>query len=56
LAEDTEKISHRDTETQREKSKRTHIFALRDGKVVGFEERGDVSALVAEIRSAQAML
>ena len=34
----------------------THIFTLRDGKIVGFEERGDVSALVAEIRSAQATL
>jgi len=33
-----------------------HIFELRDGKVVSFEERGDVSALVAELRSARAQV
>jgi uncharacterized protein len=31
-----------------------HIFELRDGKVASFEERGDVSALVAELRTVQA--
>jgi uncharacterized protein len=31
-----------------------HIFDIRDGKVAAFEERGDVTALVAELRSAQA--
>ena len=31
-----------------------HVFRLRDGKIVAFEEFGDVSALVAEVRSAQA--
>ena len=31
-----------------------HIFELRDGKVARFEERGDVSALVAELRTVQA--
>jgi len=30
-----------------------HIFELRDGKVASFDERGDVSALVAELRAAQ---
>ena len=32
----------------------THSFTVRNSKVVAFEEYGDVSALVAEIRSAQA--
>jgi uncharacterized protein len=32
----------------------THVFTLREGKVVSFEEIGDVSALVAEIRSVHA--
>ena len=31
-----------------------HIFELRDGKVAHFEERGDVSALVAELKTVQA--
>ena len=31
-----------------------HVFTLRAGKVVAFKEYGDVSALVAEFRSAQA--
>jgi ketosteroid isomerase-like protein len=31
-----------------------HIFELRDGKVASFEERGDVSALVAELGTARA--
>ena len=31
-----------------------HVFTLRDGKIVAFKEYGDVSALVAEVRSAQA--
>jgi ketosteroid isomerase-like protein len=31
-----------------------HVFTVRSGKVVAFEEIGDVSALVAEVRSAQA--
>ena len=31
-----------------------HIFELRDGKVARFEERGDVSALVAELKTVQA--
>ncbi len=31
-----------------------HVFTLRDGKIVAFKEYGDVSALVAELRSAQA--
>ena len=31
-----------------------HVFTLRDGKVIAFKEYGDVSALVAEVRSAQA--
>jgi ketosteroid isomerase-like protein len=29
-----------------------HIFDVRNGRVVAFEERGDVSALVAELRSS----
>ena len=31
-----------------------HAFTVLNGKVVAFEEYGDVSALVAEVRSAQA--
>jgi len=31
-----------------------HVFTLRNGKVEAFEEYGDVGAVVAEIRSAQA--
>jgi len=31
-----------------------HVFTLRDGKIVAFKEYGDVSALVAEVRSARA--
>jgi uncharacterized protein len=31
-----------------------HVFTLRNGKIVAFEEFGDVGALVAELRSAQA--
>ena len=31
-----------------------HAFTVRNGKVVAFEEFGDVSALVAEVRGAQA--
>lgn len=31
-----------------------HIFTVRSGKIVMFEERMDVSPLVAELRSAQA--
>ena len=31
-----------------------HIFELRDAKVARFEERGDVSALVSELRTVQA--
>ncbi|HEX3701834.1 MAG TPA: nuclear transport factor 2 family protein [Vicinamibacterales bacterium] len=31
----------------------THVFTVRQGKVVAFEEYGDMSPLVAEIRSAQ---
>ena len=31
-----------------------HIFVVRSGKIVTFEERGDVSAIVDELRSAQA--
>jgi ketosteroid isomerase-like protein len=31
-----------------------HAFTVRNGKVIAFEEYGDVSALVAEVRSAQA--
>jgi len=31
-----------------------HVFTLRDGKIVAFKEYGDVSALVAEVRSAPA--
>jgi ketosteroid isomerase-like protein len=34
----------------------THVFTMREGKVVAFEEIGDVSALVAELRSAHAKL
>jgi ketosteroid isomerase-like protein len=34
----------------------THIFTLRGGAVVAFEEIGDVSALVAELRSAHVKL
>ncbi len=34
----------------------THLFTLRQGKVVAFEEIGDLTALVAEIRSAHAKL
>jgi ketosteroid isomerase-like protein len=30
-----------------------HIFEVRNGRIVAFEERGDVSALVAELRSSQ---
>jgi hypothetical protein len=30
----------------------THVFTLRQGKIVDFDEFGDVSALVAELRSA----
>lgn len=33
-----------------------HVFTLREGKVVSFEEIGDTTALVAEIRSAHAKL
>ena len=33
-----------------------HVFTVRNGKVVAFEEYGDVSALVAEVRGAQARL
>src|SRR5688500_5801126 len=31
-----------------------HIFVIENGKIVTFEERADVSALVDELRSAQA--
>ena len=31
-----------------------HIFVIQNGKIVTFEERADVSALVDELRSAQA--
>ena len=31
-----------------------HIFTFRDGRIAGFEEPADVSALVAEFRRAQA--
>ena len=31
-----------------------HIFTVRNDRVVAFEERGDVSALAAELRSVQA--
>jgi ketosteroid isomerase-like protein len=31
-----------------------HVFTIRDGKVVAFKEYGDVSAIVAELRSAKA--
>jgi hypothetical protein len=34
----------------------THVFTLHEGKVIAFEEIGDVSALVSEIRAAQAKL
>jgi uncharacterized protein len=34
----------------------THVFTLRGGTVVAFEEIGDVSALVAELRSAHVKL
>ncbi len=33
-----------------------HVFDLRNGKIAAFEEFGDVSAVVAEIRSGQALL
>jgi ketosteroid isomerase-like protein/heme-degrading monooxygenase HmoA len=33
-----------------------HVFQIRNGKVWAFEEMGDVSALVAEIRSGQAQV
>ncbi len=32
----------------------THVFTMRQGKIIAFEEFGDVSALVAELRSAHA--
>jgi len=32
----------------------THVFTMHEGKVAAFEEIGDVSALVAELRSAHA--
>jgi uncharacterized protein len=31
-----------------------HVFTLRDGKIVAFEEPADVTALVAEFRSSKA--
>ena len=31
-----------------------HVFTVRDGKIVAFEEIGDMTALAAEFRSAQA--
>lgn len=31
-----------------------HVFTLRDGRIVQFEEPADVSALVEEFRAAQA--
>jgi ketosteroid isomerase-like protein len=31
-----------------------HVFTVRNGKVAAFEEVGDVSAMVAEVRGAQA--
>jgi hypothetical protein len=31
-----------------------HVHTVRDGKIVAFEEIGDMSAIVAELRSAQA--
>lgn len=31
-----------------------HVFTVRDAKIVAFEEIGDTSAMVAELRSAQA--
>jgi ketosteroid isomerase-like protein len=34
----------------------THVFTLRLGKVIAFEEIGDVTPLVSEIRAAQAKL
>jgi len=37
-------------------SRWTHVFTLRDGKIVAFEEFNDVTALVAELKSAQAQL
>jgi ketosteroid isomerase-like protein len=35
-------------------SRFVHVFTVRNGKVVGFEEYFDVSALVADLRGAQA--
>jgi ketosteroid isomerase-like protein len=32
----------------------THVFEIRHGKIVAFEEMGDVSAMVTELRSAHA--
>ena len=34
----------------------THVFTVRDGKIVAFEEYNDASAIVAELKSAQARL
>ena len=34
----------------------THVFTLREGKIVAFEEFNDASALVAELKSTQARL
>ena len=34
----------------------THVFTLRDGRIVAFEEFNDTSALVAELKSTQARL
>jgi hypothetical protein len=31
-----------------------HVFTVRNGKVVAFEEIGDMSAMAAELRSVQA--
>ena len=33
-----------------------HVFTVRNGKVVAFEEFGDASALVAEVRSGAALV
>ena len=51
LGDDTSRVKATGTSIEFEW---VHVFTLRDGKVVAFKEYGDVSALVAEVRSAQA--
>ena len=51
LGDDTSRVKATGTSIEFEW---VHVFTLRDGKVVAFKEYGDVSALVAELRSAQA--